>query len=100
MNRDLVRQVRSARVSLGLTVALGLLAAAATVGQLVVLSKVVDGVFLQGADLLKVRGLLLLLLVASILRSALLWGRRRGSRSSMLTSGATCRKFFSACSCR
>jgi ATP-binding cassette subfamily C protein CydD len=75
MNRDLVRQVRSARVSLGLTVALGLLAAAATVGQLSVLSKVVDGVFLQGADLLEVRGLLLLLLVASILRSALLWGR-------------------------
>jgi ATP-binding cassette, subfamily C, bacterial CydD len=75
MNRDLVRELRPARVSLGLTVALGLLAAAATVGQLVVLSKVVDGVFLQGADLLEIRGLLLLLLVASILRSALSWGR-------------------------
>ena len=55
--------------------ALGLLAAAATIVQLVALSKVVDGVFLEGADLLEVRGLLLLLLGASILRSCLLWRR-------------------------
>ena len=75
MNRDLVREIRPARVSLGLTVALGLLAAAATIVQLAALSKVVDGVFLEGADLLEVRGLLLLLFVASILRSGLLWGR-------------------------
>ena len=75
MNRELLREVRSARVSLGVTVALGLLAAAATIVQLVALSKVVDGVFLEGADLLEVRGLLLLLLGASILRSCLLWGR-------------------------
>ena len=75
MNRDLLREVRSARVSLGVTVALGLLAAAATIVQLGALSKVVDGVFLEGADLLEVRGLLLLLLGASILRSCLLWRR-------------------------
>ena len=55
--------------------ALGLLAAAATIVQLGALSKVVDGVFLEGADLLEVRGLLLLLLGASILRSCLLWRR-------------------------
>jgi ATP-binding cassette, subfamily C, bacterial CydD len=75
VNRDLLREVRSARVFLGVTVALGLLAAAATIVQLVALGKVVDGVFLEGADLVEVRGLLLLLLGASILRSALLWGR-------------------------
>jgi ATP-binding cassette, subfamily C, bacterial CydD len=75
VNRDLLREVRSARVFLGVTVALGLLAAAATIVQLVALGKVVDGVFLEGADLVEVRGLLLLLLSASILRSALLWGR-------------------------
>jgi ATP-binding cassette subfamily C protein CydD len=75
MNRELVREVRSARVSLGLTVALGLLAAAATIVQLVFLSKVVDGVFLEGMDLVEVRGLLVLLLCASLLRSVLLWGR-------------------------
>ena len=75
MNRDLVREVRSARVSIGLTVALGLLAAAATIVQLVALSKVVDGVFLEDADLAEVHWLLLLLLGASCLRSGLVWGR-------------------------
>src|SRR5215210_5585850 len=83
MNRELVREVRSARVSLGLTVTLGLMAAAATIMQLVALSKVVDGVFLGGADLAEVRALLLLLLGASLLRAGLVWGRevaaQRGS---------------------
>jgi ATP-binding cassette, subfamily C, bacterial CydD len=60
---------------MGVTVALGLLAATATIIQLLALSKVVAGVFLEGADLLEVRGLLLLLLGASILRSCLVWGR-------------------------
>ncbi|HJQ28632.1 MAG TPA: thiol reductant ABC exporter subunit CydD [Rubrobacter sp.] len=75
MNRELLWQVRSARVSLGITVALGLLAAAATIAQLVLLSKVVDLVFLEGADLGGVRDLLLLLLCASFLRSGTLWVR-------------------------
>jgi ATP-binding cassette, subfamily C, bacterial CydD len=75
MNRELIKEVRMARVSLGLTVAIGLLAAAATIVQLVALSKVVDRVFLEGTDLIEVRGLLLLLLGASVLRAALLWGR-------------------------
>ena len=75
MNRDLLREVRSARVSLGLTVALGLLAAAATILQLVALSKVVGGVFLEGTGLVEVRGPLVLLLGASSMRSILLWGR-------------------------
>ena len=80
MNRELIKQVRSARVSLGLTVGLGLLVAAATIAQLVALSKVVNGVFLEGADLLEVRGLLVLLLGASILRSCLVWGREVAGR--------------------
>jgi ATP-binding cassette, subfamily C, bacterial CydD len=75
VNRELVREAPSARVSLGLTVAFGLLGAAATILQLVALSKVVDGVFLEGAGLVEVRGQLLLLLGASVLRSVLLWGR-------------------------
>jgi ATP-binding cassette subfamily C protein CydD len=75
MNRELIKEVRTARVSLGLTVATGLLAAAATIVQLVALSKVVDRVFLEGTDLIEVRGPLLLLLGASVLRAALLWGR-------------------------
>jgi ATP-binding cassette subfamily C protein CydD len=75
MNRELLRQVRSARVSLSLTVALGLLVAVVTIAQMVFLSKVVDRVFLKGADLEKVSALLLLLLGASVLRSGLLWAR-------------------------
>jgi ATP-binding cassette subfamily C protein CydD len=57
------------------TVALGLLATAATIAQLVFLSKVVERVFLEGQDLGEVSDLLLLLLGASLLRSGLLWGR-------------------------
>jgi ATP-binding cassette, subfamily C, bacterial CydD len=75
MNRELLRQVRSARVSLGITVTLGVLAAAATIIQLAFLSEVVDQVFLEGADLGGVRDLLLLLIGASFLRSGLLWVR-------------------------
>ena len=75
MNRELLRQVGSARIALVVTVALGLLAAAATIVQLVFLSKVVDRVFIEGVDLGEVRGLLLLLLGAAVVRSGLLWGR-------------------------
>jgi ATP-binding cassette, subfamily C, bacterial CydD len=75
MNRELLRQVGSARASLGLTVALGLLAAAATIVQLVLLSKVVDRVFIEGQDLVDVRDLLFLSLGASVVRSGLLWVR-------------------------
>ena len=75
MNRDLLRQVRSARASLGLTAALGLLSAGATIAQMVFLSKVVDRVFLKGADLGEASTLLLLLLGAAVVRSGLLWTR-------------------------
>ncbi len=75
MNRELVREVGSARISVGVTVALGLLATVATIVQLVALSKVVNGVFLGGRDLGEVRGLLVLLLFASSLRACLVWGR-------------------------
>ncbi len=67
--------MRSARASLSLTVAFGFLAAVATIAQMVFLSKVVDRVFLKGADLEEVGVLLLLLLGASVLRSGLLWAR-------------------------
>jgi ATP-binding cassette subfamily C protein CydD len=75
VNRELLRQVRSARASLSLTVAFGFLVAVATIAQMVFLSKVVDRVFRKGADLEEVGVLLLLLLGASVLRSGLLWAR-------------------------
>ena len=54
-------------------IALGVLGAAATVAQMVFLSKVVDQVFLTGESLEEVRTLLLLLLGAVVLRASLLW---------------------------
>ena len=75
MNRELLRQVGSARTSLALTVALGLLVAVATIAQMVFLSKVVARVFLDGAEIGEVGVLLFLLLGVSVLRSGLLWGR-------------------------
>jgi ATP-binding cassette, subfamily C, bacterial CydD len=75
VNSELLRQVRSARASLSFTVALGLLAAVATIAQMTFLSKVVDRVFLKGVNFGDVGALLVLLLGASVLRSGLLWAR-------------------------
>lgn len=83
MNKELFRRVGSARLSVGASVALGVLVAVATVIQMVLLARIVAGVFLEGADLAGVRGLLLLLLVAAVARALLLWARevvaRRGA---------------------
>ena len=75
MNRELLRQVGPARVFLGTTVALGVLVAVATIFQMVLLAKVVNRVFVEGAGLGDVGTPLLLLLAASVVRSALLWVR-------------------------
>jgi ATP-binding cassette, subfamily C, bacterial CydD len=75
MDKVLFRQVRSARVFLGATVVLGVLVAVATIAQMVSLSKVVDRVFLRGADLEEVSPLLLSLLCFVVVRAGLLWLR-------------------------
>lgn len=75
MNKELLQQVKPARVFLGCAVVLGLLGAAATIAQMVFLSKIVNGVFLADESLGQVRTLLLLLLGAVALRSGLLWLR-------------------------
>lgn len=75
MNRELLRQVGAARFFLGATVALGVLVAVATIAQMVLLAGVVNRVFVEGAGLAGVTEPLLMLLAASVARSALLWGR-------------------------
>jgi ATP-binding cassette subfamily C protein CydD len=75
MNRELLRQVKPARIFLVCTIALGMLGAVATIAQMVSLSLVVDRVFLAGESLEEMRPLLLLLLGAVVLRSGLLWLR-------------------------
>ena len=75
MNRELLRQVKPARLFLLCAVVLGVLGAATTVAQMVFLSKAVDRVFLGGEGLEDVWPLLFLLLCALVLRSGLLWVR-------------------------
>ncbi|MCA1717897.1 MAG: thiol reductant ABC exporter subunit CydD [Actinobacteria bacterium] len=75
MNRELLRQVKPARIFLVCTIALGMLGAVTTIAQMLFLSLVVDRVFLAGENLEGIRTLLLLLLGAVVLRSGLLWLR-------------------------
>ena len=75
MNSRLFREVGSARLFVWATVALGLVAAGTTVIQMVLLAKIVDGVFLKDAGLAGVRNLLLFLLAAAVVRAALIWVR-------------------------
>ncbi len=75
MNRELFRKVGSARVFVGATVALGLVAAVTTVVQMVLLARIVDQVFLKDAAFAGVRNLMLLLLIAAVVRAALVWAR-------------------------
>lgn len=75
MNKELFRRVGSARAFVGAGVLLGFLAAVATVFQMVFLARVVDRVFLKGADLAAVRNLLIFLLLAVVARAAVLWAR-------------------------
>jgi ABC-type multidrug transport system fused ATPase/permease subunit len=71
-NRELLWQARSARLFIVAAVALGVLAATATVFQMGSLGRIVDQVFLKEADLADVRDLMLLLLGAVLARAALL----------------------------
>jgi ATP-binding cassette, subfamily C, bacterial CydD len=75
LDGELFRQVDSARLFVGASVALGVLSAAATVAQMIFLSQIIDRVFLKGAGLAHVRGPLILLLGAVLARAALLWAR-------------------------
>lgn len=75
MNKELFQKVGSARFFVGTTVTLGLMAAVTTVVQMVLLAKIVDQVFLKDAGLAGVRDPMLFLLVAVVVRAALIWVR-------------------------
>jgi ABC-type multidrug transport system fused ATPase/permease subunit len=73
MHRRLLSLARDARLALALTILSGLLAGWLTIGQARGLSLLVDRVFLGGADLAAVTGLLGFLLGAIFLRALLAW---------------------------
>jgi ATP-binding cassette subfamily C protein CydD len=75
MKSELFRQVGPARLLLAATVVLGLLVAVATVAQMVFLSRVVAGAFIDGEDLAGVSTEILALLAAVVARAGLLAGR-------------------------
>jgi ATP-binding cassette subfamily C protein CydD len=74
VSRELLRQVKHAKIFLGCAIVLGVLGVWATIAQMVFLSKIVDRVVLGGEGFEQVR-LLLVLLGAVVLRSGLLWLR-------------------------
>ncbi len=76
MNLDprLVRETKSARAGLLLTIGLGWGAGVATVFQALCLSRIVSGVFLGGWTLDDAQPLLISLLLLALVRATLLWG--------------------------
>jgi ATP-binding cassette subfamily C protein CydD len=75
LDRRLLRQARSARLDLILSVGLGLLAGIVLVGQARLLSLVISRVFLRGGRLADVQPQLVGFLVLSLVLAALVWGR-------------------------
>ena len=92
---ELFRNSRYARSFLFSAVALGVLGAAATIAQMTFLSEVVAAAFIEGAGLDGVRGPLLLLLAAGLLRAGLLWMREvvAGRGAVLMKSGIRDRLF-------
>jgi len=74
LDRRLLGEARRAQTSLVVTVSLGALAGVVLVAQARFLSRVVDRAFLRGATLREVQSLLVLLLILSLVRAALVWG--------------------------
>ncbi len=75
MHKKLLASIRPSRGTLTLTIALGLLGALATIAQMILLSEVVNAVFLSHRVLIQVLLPLLLLMGAILARAGLLWGR-------------------------
>jgi ATP-binding cassette subfamily C protein CydD len=74
LDKRLLRQVRTARVALALTITLGFLGGLVMVLQARLLSQVVGRVFLGGGTLHDVQPGLLILLTLALVRAALTWG--------------------------
>jgi len=70
----LLKQAKSSRAALGLTIALGLIGGVFTVVLAWMLSRVIDGVYLGGADLRSSAPLLGLLLLVFLGKAGSLWG--------------------------
>lgn len=75
MYKQLRTAIKPTRGILALTILLGILGASMTIGQMILLSEIVNAVFLSHQGLAQVLTLLIPLLVAILLRASVLWGR-------------------------
>ncbi len=75
MHKKLLASVKPSHSILALTIVLGLLGALATIAQMILLSEIVNAVFLSHRVLAQVLLPLLLLMGAILARASLLWGR-------------------------
>lgn len=91
MKKLVFREIRDAQGLLILTVAFGVLGTVATLGQMLLLSKIVNQVFLAGAALSAVASLLFLLLAAILLRAVLVWGREITAQEAAIRAKSTLR---------
>jgi ATP-binding cassette subfamily C protein CydD len=96
MNKALFRHIHHARHTLALTVAVGVLGMAVTIAHMVLLSRIVGRVFVAREGLDQVRPLLLLLLVAVVLRAALLWLQEVTAQRGAIRVKAALRERMSA----
>jgi ATP-binding cassette, subfamily C, bacterial CydD len=96
MNKALLRQIHHARHALALTIAMGVLGMAVTIAHMVLLSRIVGRVFVARETLDQVGPLLLLLLVAVVLRAALLWLQEVTAQRGAICVKAALRERMSA----
>ena len=75
MHKKLLASIKPSRGILALTIVTGLLGAFATITQMILLSKIVNAVFLSHRVLAQVSVPLVLLMGAMLARAGLLWGR-------------------------
>ena len=92
MRKKLLAYIKPSRVLLALTTALGVLGALVTVAQILLLSGIVNAVFLSHKVLAQVILPLALLLGVLILRAGLLWGREVSAQRAAMRLKASLRE--------
>ncbi|HEX7103055.1 MAG TPA: thiol reductant ABC exporter subunit CydD [Nitrolancea sp.] len=94
MNKRLTREIRPFRTFLFATIALGALATVVTIVQWALFARIVDHVFLKQQTLAQVGALLAGLLVAILVRAALIWVRALVAQEGALRIKAELRDRF------
>src|ERR1700730_9761950 len=92
MRKKLLAYIKPSRGLLACTIALGMLGAIATIAQMILLSEIVNAVFLSRKDLAQVLLPLALLMGALIIRASLLWGREVSAQRAAIRLKASLRE--------